>query len=177
VAKTRKAALLHDISKIDPMYSEVLAKPFDLTPSERELIQTHAAKGAELLLDLNSVDKEIIATVRHHHERFDGKGYPDGLEGDSIPLAARIIMMSDSIDAMLSDRPYRKALRLDEVKRELVRCSGTQFDPRIVKSVLDASTLEKAVKLVEEWRAITDAHEVAQAQRLYDAETSAYSHT
>lgn len=166
IAKTRKAALLHDIGKIDPIYRDVLAKPFDLTPSERELIQTHAAKGADLLLDLNSVDAEIVATVRHHHERFDGKGYPDGLAGESIPIAARIIMMSDAIDAMLSDRPYRRALTLGQVKQELNRCSGTQFDPRIVKSVLEAQTLEKAVTLVEDWRILARQTEDEQIRLL-----------
>jgi putative nucleotidyltransferase with HDIG domain len=165
-AKIRKAALLHDIGKIDPIYSDVLAKPFDLTPGERDLIQTHAAKGADLLLDLNSVDSEIIATVRHHHERYDGKGYPDGLAAEAIPPAARIIMMSDSIDAMLSDRPYRKALTLEQVKGELVRCSGTQFDPKIVKCVLAAATLEKAVGLVAEWRALDSRREMEQTQLL-----------
>jgi putative nucleotidyltransferase with HDIG domain len=175
IAKTRKAALLHDIGKIDPIYSDVLAKPFDLTPAERELIQTHAAKGADLLLDLNSVDAEIIATVRHHHERYDGKGYPDGLIGEAIPLAARIIMMSDSIDAMLSDRPYRKALTIDQVKSELIRCSGSQFDPRIVQSVLEAATLEKALALVDEWKVLTDRREVEQAQRLHSTADKAYA--
>lgn len=163
IAKTRKAALLHDIGKIDPVYSEVLAKPYSLTPSERDLIQTHAARGADLLLDLNSVDAEIVATVRHHHERFDGNGYPDGLAGEAIPIAARIIMISDSIDAMLSDRPYRKALTLDHVKAELARCSGTQFDPKIVTSVLRARTLEKAVILVEEWRIAAERREEEQS--------------
>ena len=174
IAKTRKAALLHDIGKIDPIYSEVLAKPFDLTASERELIQTHAAKGADLLLDLNSVDAEIIATVRHHHERFDGKGYPDGLSGESIPIAARIIMMSDAIDAMLSDRPYRKALTLDQVKAELTRCSGSQFDPRIVNSVLQAETLEKALALVDEWRVFASRREVEQNRILSELGTHSY---
>jgi putative nucleotidyltransferase with HDIG domain len=175
MAKTRKAALLHDIGKIDPIYSEVLAKPFDLTESERDLIQTHAAKGADLLLDLNSVDSEIVATVRHHHERYDGKGYPDRIAGEAIPLAARIVMMSDSIDAMLSDRPYRKALSLDQVKDELVRCSGSQFDPKIVRSVLDAGTLDKAVALVEEWRVLAERREEEQTQRLQGIGCHAYS--
>lgn len=175
IAKTRKAALLHDIGKIDPIYSDVLAKPFDLTPAERELIQTHPAKGADLLLDLNSVDSEIIATVRHHHERYDGKGYPDGLSGEAIPLAARIIMMSDSIDAMLSDRPYRKALTINQVKSELVRCSGSQFDPKIVKSVLDAETLDKAVSLVAEWRTLNEKRDVEQAQLLHGIAGQSYA--
>lgn len=174
IAKTRKAALLHDIGKIDPIYSEVLAKPFDLTAGERELIQTHAAKGADLLLDLNSVDAEIIATVRHHHERFDGKGYPDGLSGEAIPIAARIIMMSDAIDAMLSDRPYRKALTLDQVKAELTRCSGTQFDPRVVNSVLEAETLEKALALVDEWRILASRREIEQSRLLSELGAHSY---
>jgi putative nucleotidyltransferase with HDIG domain len=175
VAKTRKAALLHDIGKIDPVYADVLAKPFDLTDEERRLIQTHAARGADLLLDLNSVDAEIIATVRHHHERYDGHGYPAGLVGETIPLAARIIMMSDSIDAMLSDRPYRKALTVEEVKKELTRCSGTQFDPRIVECVIARGTLEKAVALVDEWRILSQSKEEAHTLLLNSYVPTGYS--
>jgi putative nucleotidyltransferase with HDIG domain len=146
------AALLHDIGKIDPVFTDVLRKPHALTRDERELIQTHAAKGADMLRDLSSVDRDVVAAVRHHHERFDGKGYPDGLAGATIPLSARIIMLCDSIDAMLSDRPYRRALTIDQVKGELTRCSALQFDPEIVGVVLQAQTLEKAVALVAEWR-------------------------
>jgi CRISPR-associated endonuclease Cas3-HD len=146
------AALLHDIGKIDPIFTDVLRKPHALTSDERELIQTHATKGAAMLRDLSSVDRDVVAAVRHHHERFDGKGYPDGLAGANIPISARIIMLSDSIDAMLSDRPYRRALTTDQVKAELTRCSALQFDPEIVDVVLRARTLEKAVTLVAEWR-------------------------
>jgi putative nucleotidyltransferase with HDIG domain len=146
------AALLHDIGKIDPIFADVLRKPHALTPDERELIQTHAAKGADMLRDLSSVDRDVVAAVRHHHERFDGKGYPDGLSGMHIPISARIIMLSDAIDAMLSDRPYRRALTVDQVKAELTRCTAMQFDPEIVNVVLKAGTLEKAVALVAEWR-------------------------
>ena len=150
------AALLHDIGKIDPVFTDVLRKPHALTPDERELIQTHAARGADMLRDLSSVDRDVVAAVRHHHERFDGKGYPDGLGGVSIPITARIIMLSDSIDAMLSDRPYRRALTVEEVKAELMRCAAMQFDPEIVEVVLRARTLEKAVALVNEWRNTQD---------------------
>lgn len=146
------AALLHDVGKIDPAYSLVIQKPHELTPDERQLIQTHSSKGADLLRDMGSVDKEVVAAVRHHHERYDGRGYPDGLSGEIIPLEARIIMMSDSIDAMLSDRPYRSALSVAKVKAELMRCKGSQFDPKLVDTVLRANTLEKAVALVAEWR-------------------------
>jgi putative nucleotidyltransferase with HDIG domain len=143
------AALLHDVGKIDPSFSAVIRKPYDLSAEERALIQTHAAIGADLLLNLKSVKPPIVAAVRHHHERMDGGGYPDGLVGDAIPLPARIIMLCDSIDAMLSDRPYRKALPLDRVRQELVRCAGDQFDAEIVKVVLQKDTLTKACQLID----------------------------
>jgi putative nucleotidyltransferase with HDIG domain len=147
IDKIETAALLHDIGKIDPMYSNVLRKPHDLTGEERLLIQTHAVKGADLLADLQSVDAEVTLAVRHHHERFDGRGYPSGLVGNQIPLAARIIMLCDSVDAMLSDRPYRKALTVPTVQKELLKCAGTQFDPEIVAIVLKHDTLLTAAAL------------------------------
>jgi putative nucleotidyltransferase with HDIG domain len=152
VQRVGTAALLHDIGKIDADFTAVLLKPHSLTPDERDLIQTHAVRGADMLRDLGSLDAAVIAAVRHHHERFDGKGYPDQIGGKDIPLEARIIMMSDSIDAMLSDRPYRRALQLDTVKAELASNKGTQFDPEIVEIVLERDTLTRAVALVQEWR-------------------------
>ena len=149
IDRIETAALLHDIGKIDSVYEAVIRKPYELNPDERELIRTHATKGADLLDSLTSVNTEVIRAVRHHHERYDGSGYPAGLAGDEIPVAARIIMMSDSIDAMLSDRPYRKALSIEKTRLELVRCSGTQFDPNIVQVVLQKSTLERATWLAE----------------------------
>jgi HD-GYP domain-containing protein (c-di-GMP phosphodiesterase class II) len=119
-----------------------------LTETERTLIKTHATKGADLLQSLSSVSAEVIRAVRHHHERFDGTGYPSGLLAEEIPIAARIIMMSDAVDAMLSDRPYRRALPLVKVRSELIRCSGSQFDPSIVQAVLANNTLERAAGLV-----------------------------
>ena len=142
------AALLHDIGKIDPLYAEMIRKPYDLNRIEREVIRTHATKGADLLESLTSVSKQIIDAVRHHHEKFDGTGYPIGLAAGDIPIAARIIMLCDSVDAMLSDRPYRKALSIEQTRSELVRCSGSQFDPAIVETVLRNNTLEKAVLLI-----------------------------
>lgn len=149
VAQIETAALLHDIGKIDAIYAEIISKPSSLTDNEKTVIRTHATKGADLLQSLTSLGKPVVAGVRHHHERYDGDGYPDGLSGKSIPLAARIIMLCDAIDAMLSDRPYRAALPLEEVKGELERCSGTQFDPDIVKAILLHKTLERAELLVE----------------------------
>lgn len=144
VEQVETAALLHDIGKIDMVYAPLIRKPGELTPEERTVIQSHATKGAELLRSLSSVDEEVIRGVRHHHERYDGSGYPDGLAGKAIPVAARIIMLSDSIDAMLSDRPYRRALSVEQARVELLRCSGTQFDPDIVEAILRANTLERA---------------------------------
>jgi putative nucleotidyltransferase with HDIG domain len=144
------AALLHDIGKIDSAYAELIRKPYDLDYDERELIRTHATRGADLLESLTSVSSEVILAVRHHHERYDGTGYPSGLQGEAIPVAARIIMLCDSVDAMLSDRPYRPALSIEKTRMELVRCSGTQFDPSIVQVVLQKNTLERAKETVAE---------------------------
>lgn len=149
VGQIERAALLHDIGKIDSIYAAVIRKPYDLNSDERTLIRTHATKGADLLESLSSVSAEVIRAVRHHHERYDGTGYPSGLRAEEIPLAARIIMVCDSVDAMLSDRPYRRALPLSKVHSELVRCSGTQFDPEIVRAILAKSTLHQAATLVD----------------------------
>ena len=147
VERVEWAALLHDIGKIDMMYAPIIGKPSDLTEEERSIIRSHATKGAELLRTLSSVDEVVIQGVRHHHERYDGSGYPDGLAGKAIPIAARIIMLCDSIDAMLSDRPYRRALTIEQARVELLRCAGSQFDPDIVEVVLRCNTLERAAIL------------------------------
>lgn len=149
VNRIETAALLHDIGKIDALYAEIISKSASLTDDERDVIRTHAVKGADLLESLTSLEKDVIVGVRHHHERFDGHGYPDGLSGKSIPLAGRIIMLCDSVDAMLSDRAYRRALPISEVRAELRRCAGTQFDPDLVQSILSNNTLERAELLVD----------------------------
>jgi putative nucleotidyltransferase with HDIG domain len=148
VHNVETAALLHDIGKIDQEFASVLRKPYNLTAEERELIETHATRGADLLQELKSVPEIVVLSVRHHHERFDGTGYPDGLAGHAIPLPARIIMLCDAIDAMLSDRPYRSALSADEVLEELQRCRGAQFDPALVDVVLRKATISRAVNLI-----------------------------
>jgi putative nucleotidyltransferase with HDIG domain len=149
ISSIENAALLHDIGKIEALYAEIISKSSSLSEEERDVIRTHATRGADLLQSLTSLDVGVIKGVRHHHERYDGKGYPEGLSGKSIPLAARIIMICDAIDAMLSDRPYREALSIRHVKAELDRCSGTQFDPDIVRAILAHNTLERAELLVE----------------------------
>ncbi len=148
IDQVEMAAIVHDIGKVDAIYASIIRKEGSLTDAERRVIVTHAAKGAEFLETLTSFSSDVIEGVRHHHERYDGTGYPDGLVGNQIPLAARIIMLCDSIDAMLSDRPYRKALSVAHVRAELLRCAGTQFDPRIVDIILRRSTLERAAALV-----------------------------
>jgi putative nucleotidyltransferase with HDIG domain len=137
------AALLHDIGKIDAIYTEILRKPDQLSDSERAIIESHVVRGVDLLESVSSFPREVLDAVRFHHERMDGKGYPDGLSGDHIPLGARIIKVCDAIDAMLSDRPYRKALSIPTVEEELRIHSGTQFDGEIVKAILASDLLER----------------------------------
>lgn len=135
------AALLHDIGKIEAVYTDILGKPDKLTPEERAMIESHVTRGEQLLRDLSSVPEEVIQGVRHHHEREDGKGYPDGLLGDEIPIGAKIIIVCDAVDAMLSDRPYRDALPLNTVLEQLHQHAGRQFDHRIVRALLRSEIL------------------------------------
>ncbi len=146
------AALLHDVGKIDAVYSEILKKPTQLSAEEREVIESHVTKGVELLTSLSSFSKEVIESVRHHHEREDGKGYPDGLVDQQIPLGAKVIMICDAIDAMLSDRPYRKALPLEAVREQLEMFADKQFDAGLVKLVVNSTILEDHQLEVEKER-------------------------
>lgn len=141
VERIKMAALLHDIGKIEAVYTDILRKPDALTPEERAVIESHVSKGETLLRDLASVPEEVVRSVRHHHEREDGKGYPDGLEGSHIPIGAKIIVVCDSVDAMLSDRPYRKALGLPVVLDQLKEHTQTQFDERIVRALVQSEIL------------------------------------
>ncbi len=136
------AALLHDIGKIDEVYVEILEKTGPLTPAERRVIESHVTRGVELLETMSSFPEAVLGAVRHHHERVDGRGYPDGLSADEIPLGARIIKVSDAIDAMLSDRPYRKALELSAVHQQLRDFAGVQFDGTIVDAVVRTTLVE-----------------------------------
>lgn len=129
------AALLHDVGKIHEVYAPILRKPGKLTPDEWAVMQTHPIKSAELVSTVSHL-KDIIAPVRHHHENWDGSGYPDGLSGEDIPLASRVVLFADTIDAMTSDRPYRKALGEAQVRAELLKYRGTQFDPDVCDKLL-----------------------------------------
>ncbi|MHC5065919.1 MAG: HD-GYP domain-containing protein [Planctomycetota bacterium] len=146
------AALLHDIGKIDEIYVDILRKEDGLTNEERRIIESHAVRGADLLKQLASVPDEVIDDVRHHHERVDGKGYPMSLVGDQIPLGARIIKVCDAIDAMLSDRPYRKALSITQVRDQLIEYCGTQFDDNVVASLITSPVLEEHERELKELR-------------------------
>lgn len=125
-------ALLHDIGKLE-LDKQILNKAEPLTDAEWQMIQQHPVWGAQMLSPLNELNK-VDLLVRHHHERYDGKGYPDNLSGNDIPLGARIIAVADSFDAMTTHRPYRKAKTIPEALLELEKHSGTQFDPEIVKA-------------------------------------------
>jgi putative nucleotidyltransferase with HDIG domain len=128
------AGLLHDVGKIG-VPEAVLQKTGKLTPEEFEQMKRHPQIGARILQDIKQV-REIVPGVLHHHERYDGKGYPVGLAGEKIPLMGRIICLADCFDAMTSNRTYRKALPLEVALTEIRRCSGTQFDPRLTEYFL-----------------------------------------
>jgi putative two-component system response regulator len=140
----RMGAILHDIGKIG-VRSAVLCKPTALDVHEYDEIQTHPAIGARIVRTMYGFDLE--PAVRHHHERFDGKGYPDGLKGEMIPLESRFIFIADSFDAMTSDRPYRRAMTTAEAFDEIKRNAGTQFDPALVEIALDARLQFESARL------------------------------
>ena len=130
VEQIENSALLHDIGKIG-VPDSVLFKPAALDAEERLLIRGHPVVGAGLLRGIPTMN-EIVPCILHHHERVDGRGYPDGLMGEAIPLGARIIAVADAFDAMTTDRPYRRGLTIDAAVAELLREEGTQFDTRCV---------------------------------------------
>lgn len=129
------AGLLHDSGKIS-IPDAVLNKPGKLSDEERALIQNHTVAGGKMLKELSSI-RGIRETALYHHERYDGTGYPEGLKGESIPLYARIVGVADSYDAMSSNRVYRRHLNKDEIIEEIQQGAGTQFDPDIVKYMVD----------------------------------------
>jgi putative nucleotidyltransferase with HDIG domain len=130
------AGLLHDVGKIG-IPDAVITKPDRLTPEEYEAIKQHPEIGARILEPVDFL-RDVVPCVRHHHEWFDGSrsGYPARLSGEAIPLPSRIILVADTVEAMTSDRPYRKALPLDVVYTELTKYSGSQYDPTCVDACL-----------------------------------------
>jgi putative nucleotidyltransferase with HDIG domain len=136
-------ALLHDIGKI-AIPDRVLFKPAKLEPGERAIIESHPVVGAKLLANVPAMD-EVTQCVLHHHERLDGKGYPDGLAGDAIPIGSRVIAVADTFDAMTTDRPYRRGLSIDAAIAEMRRVAGTQ---------LDASLVDVFLKMIDDGRVV-----------------------
>lgn len=126
--------ILHDIGKIGVPES-ILWKPAQLTPDEREVMRKHPSISAQIIGELRGL-RRAREYVKHHHEYFDGNGYPDGLKGDEIPVGARIILVSDAYDAMTTDRPYRKAIGHERAVKELEAGRGTQFDPIVVDALM-----------------------------------------
>ena len=127
-----KAALVHDIGKIGVMDS-LICKQGPLTDAEYGILKSHPDLGAEIVGRMKGL-QELVPLVRHHHERWDGTGYPDGLAGTAIPLGARILALADALDTMCSDRPYRPTRSFQEVMAEVPRCAGKQFDPAVVNA-------------------------------------------
>jgi putative two-component system response regulator len=142
------ASYLHDIGKIG-ISNRFINKKGTLTSTDWAVIKQHTRKSIELLVPLN-LSSTIISYIQHHHERYDGTGYPDGLAGEKIPLGARIIAISDSYDSMTSDRPYRKPLTNGDAKSELLKNAGKQFDPKLVALFLDVLKEMEEVFLVKD---------------------------
>jgi len=132
VARIRIAGLLHDVGKIG-ISDAILQKPAALTAEEAAIMRTHPDLGAHIVSAAELYEE--AGWILHHHERLDGRGYPDGLTGGDVPLESRIIMVADAFEAMTSDRPYRPRRPVDEALAELERHSGTQFDPECIAAL------------------------------------------
>ena len=130
-----KGALLHDVGKLR-VDDSILSKPGPLTRAERRKIEKHPVEGERIIA--SSVEPGVAQVVRAHHERWDGSGYPAGLAGVQIPLAARVVAVADAYLAMCEERPYRKRIDKDAAMRELNKCSGSQFDPACVQALIRA---------------------------------------
>jgi response regulator RpfG family c-di-GMP phosphodiesterase len=146
----RRGAILHDVGKIG-VPDAILRKPDKLTPEEWVEMRRHPEMGYQMLKHIPFL-KPALDIVLYHQERYDGTGYPFGLAGDAIPLGARIFAVVDTFDAMTSDRPYRPALSMDAVRAEIERCTGTQFDPKVVEAFfsIEYSTWDRIRRSVHE---------------------------
>jgi len=146
IEEVETAALLHDVGKIHEEFAPLLRKEGRLTDEETALMQTHSIRSADLVGIISKFHGFIQDSVRHHHERWDGQGYPDGVAGKQIPLGARIILIADTIDAMTTDRPYRKRLPVEAVIAELQKCKGTQFDPELIDVVIASVAVRRLIE-------------------------------
>ncbi len=135
IKEIENAASIHDIGKIG-IEESILKKNGKLTLDEYTEIKKHPAIGVRIVQSVPFLE-DAIPVIHYHHERYDGKGYPEGLKGEETPLSARIVMVADAVDAMMSSRPYRDALTLQKVMKELKENAGTQFDPEVVNVILE----------------------------------------
>ena len=149
------AALLHDIGKIG-IPDAILHKPAKLTPEEYELMKRHPEYGWAVLRQIPTFEQASLLTL-HHHEGYDGRGYPGGLRGDEIPIGSRIVSVIDAFDAMVSSRPYRQGLPFEEAARRLTAASGTQFDPAVVKIFLPLALVEMSAVFAAAGTAVSAA--------------------
>jgi diguanylate cyclase (GGDEF)-like protein/putative nucleotidyltransferase with HDIG domain len=136
IGRVQAAAQLHDIGKV-AIPDEILNKPGKLTDEEFELMKDHTVIGERILRAIPGM-AGVAKIVRHEHERWDGRGYPDGIGGETIPIGSRIILACDAYHAMISDRPYRKGMPHSQAMEELVRCAGSQFDPEVIEVLVGA---------------------------------------
>jgi putative nucleotidyltransferase with HDIG domain len=137
------ASLLHDIGKIGT-YGSILDKESSLSDDEYDKVKLHSVQGADILRGIKHFE-DVVIMIRHHHERIDGTGYPDGLKGEQIPIGAKIIYVADAFDAMTETRPYRPAIGMEEALSELQKNAGTQFDPLVVDA------WSKVLKIQNNW--------------------------
>jgi putative nucleotidyltransferase with HDIG domain len=143
VDSVKRAALLHDVGKIYEEFAPILRKEGRLSPEETMVMRSHVVRSAQLVATAARLRGSVEGMIRHHHENFDGSGYPDGLAGDQIPMGARIIMIADTVDAMTTDRPYRTALTLHRAFEELAKYAGRQFDPTLVRLVSNSPSIRR----------------------------------
>ncbi len=142
------AAMLHDVGKIG-ISDNILNKPDKLTEEEYNIIKEHPSIGIKIIKEIKNIDY-VHNIVEHHHERYDGKGYPHGLKGDELPISVYVVQLADAVDAMCSDRPYRKGLPKEIIKAEIAKYSGTQFHPEVAEAYLNI--LNREIKRLEAQR-------------------------
>ena len=142
------SGLFHDVGKIG-IPENIILKPGKLTDGEYEIMKSHPEKSVQILEPLAHIEffNRLMPGVRHHHERFDGRGYPDGVQGEDIPLFARLVLIADTFDAMTADRAYRKGLPAEVAYKELQDFAGRQFDPRLVKIFVEAHPMTNPQEL------------------------------